>query len=60
MSYDEEEDEDGFDYEEYIEREFGNRRAIDDIPKLWRYVAAGLLLLFLLTFLATFGSWMPF
>ncbi|OYP37898.1 hypothetical protein [Rhodopirellula sp. MGV] len=50
---------DGFDYEEYIDREFGDHRAVDDIPKLWRWVAAGLLLMFLLSFLATFRLWIP-
>ena len=58
MSYDD--DEDDFDYDEFIEREFGNPMRSKDTPWHWQAVAIGLVILFVLSFVIGLGTWTPF
>ncbi|MCD0461441.1 hypothetical protein [Roseiconus lacunae] len=47
---------DDFDYDEFVETEFGDRHATQAIPAIWRWVATGLLALILFYFLIMIGS----
>ncbi|MFK8114182.1 MAG: zinc-ribbon domain-containing protein [Rubripirellula sp.] len=44
-------DDDGFDYEEFVDREFGDSVANKETPAIWRFVAVVLLILFCFGFL---------
>ncbi|QDV41204.1 hypothetical protein Enr13x_10420 [Stieleria neptunia] len=59
MSYDDEEDEE-FDYDEFVEREFGTPLRSKSTPLHWQLVAIGLLVLFALYTWMSLGLWMPF
>lgn len=59
MSYDDEEDDD-FDYEEFVEREFGNPMRSKSVPLHWQIVAIGLVLFFALSTWIALGLWTPF
>lgn len=52
--YDEEEEED-FDYDEFVDREFGNPLRSRSTPVIWQIVAIGLAILFLVYLTA--GLW---
>ncbi len=58
MSYDDEDDD--FDYDDFVAREFGGPRRARDIPAHWQWVAIGLVLLFVISFFLTLGLWTPF
>ena len=59
MTYDEDEDDD-FDYEEFVEREFGNPIRSKGVPLGWQIVAISLVAFFAFAFLMTTGLWTPF
>ncbi len=42
---------DDFDYDEFVEENFSDRRTATQTPAIWRWVAIGLLVLFLLGYL---------
>ena len=58
MSYDD--DEEDFDYEEFVEREFGTQVRSKNVPLHWQIVAMALVLLFVLSFWISLGLWTPF
>lgn len=58
MSYDDEDDD--FDYDDFVEREFGSPRRSKDTPLHWQIVAMSLLVLFVLSIWMSFGFWTPF
>ena len=58
MSYDDEDDD--FDYDEFVEREFGTPLRSKSTPLHWQLVAIGLLILFALFTWMSLGLWMPF
>ena len=59
MTYEDDEDDD-FDYEEFVEREFGTPLRSRGIPLGWQIVAIALVAFFALTFWMTTGLWTPF
>jgi len=59
MTYDDDEDDD-FDYDDFVEREFGTQLRSKDTPLHWQFVAIGLVILFLLAFWVSWGMWTPF
>ncbi|MEO1529881.1 MAG: hypothetical protein AAFX06_31085 [Planctomycetota bacterium] len=61
MDYDDEDDfEDDFDYDEFVEREFGSSPRAQSVPYHWQVVAMGLVALFFLSFWISLGFWTPF
>lgn len=59
MTYDDDEDDD-FDYDEFVEREFGTPLRSKSTPLRWQIVAIVLVAFFALTFWMTAGLWTPF
>ena len=57
MGYDDEDDNE-FDYDEFIEREFGTPLRSRSVPLHWQIVAIGLVAIFVLAL--TFPWWIPF
>ena len=58
MSYDDEDDD--FDYEDFVEREFGTPLRSKTTPLHWQVVAIGLVILFVFSFWMSVGFWTPF
>ena len=58
MSYDDEDDE--FDYDEFVEREFGTQLRSKSVPVHWQAVAIVLVVLFVLSIWVSLGLWTPF
>lgn len=58
MSYDE--DDDDFDYDDFVEREFGSPPRSKSVPYHWQLVAMGLVALFVLYYWVGLGFWTPF
>jgi len=58
MSYDD--DDDDFDYDDFVEREFGTPLRSKQTRLRWQIVAIGLVILFFLSFVVALGTWTPF
>ena len=57
---DDEEDDDDFDYHEFVEREFGTPLRTKSVPVHWQIVAIGLVALFAVATWISLGMWTPF
>lgn len=57
MSYD---DDDDFDYDDFVDREFGTPGRSKSTPLHWQLVAMGLVALFVFMFWMSLGLWTPF
>ncbi|MCO8122640.1 hypothetical protein NHH03_12910 [Stieleria sp. TO1_6] len=58
MSYDDEDDD--FDYDDFVDREFGQPLRSRSVPLHWQIVAMGLVALFLIFAWMSAGFWTPF
>ncbi len=58
MSYDD--DDDDFDYDEFVEREFGRPLRSKSTPLHWQIVAIVLVIVFFLSFVLALGTWTRF
>lgn len=60
MSYQDDDNDDDFDYDEFVEREFGTQRRSKSVPLVWQFVAMGLVAFFVFTSWMALGFWTPF
>jgi hypothetical protein len=58
MGYDDEDDD--FDYDEFVEREFGSPMRDKSVPLHWQVVAMVLVVAFVFSLWVTAGFWTPF